>query len=516
MAQLPHLQSPTHLHTRQVADRAIARYITSRFSDYSTPVIIAIGGPGGSGKTTFAKKLQTQLGDCGVIHLDNYKTSRAEREQRGLAGPHPDANRIDLALAHLSKVKEGCTIHLPLYDNKSGDTGSYEEYPPHRITIIEGEISTYAPFRHLIDLSLFIDSDFRTQLAARTGRDVEVRGHSLKKAFTTFLSSNLTEFTNHGAESKAWADIQLFCHEDYHFSIESVKSGMCSEFQKATDDGTVIAPTGLIVPVATPFETDFSLCQPAYIDHLSWLSAQGVSRILAGGTTAEFFSMTTEERLTLLKLGREYFPGFIMFNISAESLAATIELAQRASRYGADALICLPPYYYAGAPAEGLIRYFSLVAEACDRPLYLYNFPKHTGNPLTADILKNVPHAGIKDSSADLSLIPHTKAFLLGGDSKIIEAYRAGACGFIPGLPNVFPKAYLQLENALSAGDTTKAEEIIAAIGSFKATLPKVSGIVVIKEYLHQLIDAYPVTVRPPLCSTGRGIIATTTRIVVD
>jgi dihydrodipicolinate synthase/N-acetylneuraminate lyase len=227
-----------------------------------------------------------------------------------------------------------------------------------------------------------------------------------------------------------------------------------------------------------------------------------VTRILVGGTTAEFFSLTMQERLTLLKLGREYFPGLIIFNISGDSSAATVELAQRAQRYGADAVICLPPYYYAGAPEAGLIKYFTSISVACELPLYLYNFPKHTGNPLTPEILKKVPHAGIKDSCPDLSLIDHTAHYLLGGDSRIVEAYKAGARGFVPGLPNVFPEPYLALEQALTSGDAIKAEALQAQITQFKKTLPKISGIVVVKKYLSSILASYPETVRPPLDAT--------------
>jgi 4-hydroxy-tetrahydrodipicolinate synthase len=492
----------THLHSRLPADTAIASFLLRYFHKSSKPLLIAIGGPGGGGKTTFAEKLQRRLKECGIIHLDNYKTSRSERQLRHLAGPHPEANRMDLVCEHLTAIKNGNNVTLPVYDTTTGDTLLFEKYHPSRFNIVEGEIATYKEFRDCIDCSIFIDSDLRTQLAARTGRDIEILGHSFKKAITTFLTSNLTDYTVYGAESKQWSDIHLFCHNDYHVTIESVRAPLLRDFHDAVKDISVIHPTGLIVPVATPFETDLSICQPAYISHLSWLAGKGVTRILVGGTTAEFFSLTIAERLTLLKLAREYFPGLIIFNISGDSIATTIELAKRAQRYGADAAICLPPYYYAGAPVMGMIRYFSFVAEACALPLFLYNFPKHTGNALSAEILQKVPHAGIKDSSANLSLIEYTASYLLGGDSGIVDAYAAGACGFIPGLPNAFPEVYLSLEQALTHSTLHEAENIQTKITSFKKTLPKISGIVIIKKYLNRILDSYPETVRPPLDAT--------------
>jgi dihydrodipicolinate synthase/N-acetylneuraminate lyase/uridine kinase len=499
--------SHTHLQSRMPADRVIADYLLRHFASEARPLLIAVGGPGGSGKTTFAEKLHRRCADSGIIHLDNYKTSRSEREKRRLPGPHPDANRMELVRKHLTAVKSGRKVQLPIYDSVSGDTGSFKEYPPRRFNIIEGEISTYREFRPLVDLSIFIDADFKTQLAARTGRDVSELGHTLQKAVSTFLTSNLTAYTIYGAESKQWADIHLFCHEDYHFSMESVRSELFVLFHQLMHDATPVEPTGLIVPVTTPFESDLSICQSAYIDHLSWLSGKGVTRLIVGGTTAEFFSLTIAERLTLLKLGREYFPGFIIFNISADSITTTVEMAKRAHRYGADALLCLPPSYYAGAPPSGLIAYFSAVASACELPLYLYNFPEHTGNPITGEILQNVPHAGLKDSAADLSLITRTPHYLLGGDALIVEACRQGACGYVPGLPNVFPEIYLDLEKLLDEKAYERAEVLQLKINAFKRSLPHGAHIVTIKKYLNRIVDSYPAAVRPPLDgSSGEAV----------
>lgn len=499
MQQEISLPRHTRIHSRHAAESALATFLTCHFKNQRGPIIIAIGGPGGSGKTVFAQKLQRRLGNCGIIHLDGYKTSRQERQNRQIAGPNPEANQMSLVHEHLVAIKNGASIRIPIYDTETGDTGTHEAYSPRQFTLIEGEIATYDAFRTLIDLSLFIDSDFKTQLAARTGRDVEQFGHSLKKALTTFLTSNLTDYALYGASSKEWSDVHLFCHSDYHMTIEAVTTSLYAEFIAAVGDVTTIVPQGLIVPVATPFETDLAIAEQAYVTHLSWLSGKGVSRILAGGTTAEFFSLTLPERVSLLRLGREFFPGSIIFNISSDSVATTIDLARQAKRFGADSLICLPPYYYANAPEQGLINYFTEVGKACDLPLYLYNFPKHTGNPLTPGILRAVPHAGIKDSAANLPLAAETPVYLLGGDSQIIEAYSKGATGFVPGLPNAFPEIYCALEEALRQNDLITAENLQTTISQFKKSLPKVSGIVVVKQYLSRLLPGYPATVRPPL-----------------
>lgn len=495
-----------HLHSRQPAETICAKcihFLAGRKASF--PFLVAIGGPGGSGKTTFAGKLQRHLVHSSVIHLDNYTTSRSDRQKKQLSGPHPDANQMQLVTDHLSAITSGERVKLPQYDLKSGDTGSWTDYTPTKIVIVEGEISTYREFRQFIDLSVFIDSDFKIQLNTCIGRDRNVRGHSMEKAIRTFLNSNLHEFTAYAADSKRWADIHLFCHEDYHFSLESVHNRLSGPLTHLLSDVTPVQPAGCIVPVATPFEKNLSLCHTAFIEHLSWLSERGITRIIVGGTTAEFFSLTFSERLTLLKLAREYFPGYIIFNSSANDITTIVEQAKRSFRYGADALLCLPPSYYAGAPHGGLVSWFSSIADTCDLPLFLYNFPKHTGNAITAELCAAIPHAGLKDSSGDLSLIDATPLYLLGGDMQIVDMYRKGGCGFVPGLPNVFPEFYGTLETLLNRENYNEAEAWLDKLRSFKKGLPKISGIVVIKKILNSILDGYPEQVRPPLDISAAG-----------
>ena len=77
---------------------------------------------------------------------------------------------------------------------------------------------------------------------------------------------------------------------------------------------------GLIVPVLTPFDESGGIDQHAFIQHLEFLAHHGIRRIMVNGTTAEFFSLLPEERKTLLKLARRYFPGQIVLHAGGTGL----------------------------------------------------------------------------------------------------------------------------------------------------------------------------------------------------
>jgi uridine kinase len=203
-------------------EKVLSELLLKVFAESSTPVVIAIGGPGGTGKSTFAKKLRRLLGHAAVLPLDDYKTPRHVRKGRNIFGPHPDANTMDLAAEHISLVKQNVTFDKPVYDNITGRTDTTETFSPKRFNILDGEISTYHDFREHVDFSIFIDAHYKTQLATRTSRDIEERGYTWEKAIETFLHSNLREYTKYGAESKNWADMHIYCNADYSLSIQAI------------------------------------------------------------------------------------------------------------------------------------------------------------------------------------------------------------------------------------------------------------------------------------------------------
>jgi uridine kinase len=185
-------------------------------------LFIAIGGPGGTGKSSFAKILNRKIHDSVVLKLDNYKTPRKEREAAKIFGAAPKANRIDLIIDHLKKLKNGQEIEMPIYEGKIGMAFETKIIKPSRVIIVDGEISTYKYFISYMNISIFIDSHWRTQLNTRLNRDIDVRGFSVKKAIETFLHSNLTEFKEFGEHTKEWCDVHLFCNEDYSLQCYAI------------------------------------------------------------------------------------------------------------------------------------------------------------------------------------------------------------------------------------------------------------------------------------------------------
>ena len=250
--------------------------------------------------------------------------------------------------------------------------------------------------------------------------------------------------------------------------------------------------SGLVVPVPTPFAEDGTVDLGAFLSHLDWLAECGVRHLLVNGTTAEFFSLILDEQLELLRAARANWKGTLIFHLGNTSLFQCLETAGEAEAAGADFIASLPPFYPANLPADGLVEWFNRLALETDLPLILYNFPKHTGNPLTPEMLEKIPHWGMKDSSADLSLILETPRYFVGGDRKISDAYGEGAVGFVSASANIDPEPYLRIEKE-------QTPELQAVVDSVNVRTSGSFAVAKIKQVLSEILPGYPSHVRPPL-----------------
>lgn len=267
-------------------EKIIAELLLEKFVDCKN-VLIAIGGPGGIGKSSFCKKLAELLADSNILRLDDYKTPREVRRGQNLFGAHPDANMMDLVEEHYVIAKSGESFDKPVYNAVSGEADDTEFYETKRFTILDGEISTYKQFRDYVDFAVFIDSDLQTQLNTRLNRDIKERKYTYEKAIATFLHSNLLEFGEFGAESKNWADIHLHCHKNYELIFESISEEHLELFQYLTGKEFTTYNEDLI-PLYADFQGTNIVDHQAVIKHLEYLSENGAE---LNNTTLQQFSI---------------------------------------------------------------------------------------------------------------------------------------------------------------------------------------------------------------------------------
>ncbi len=150
-------------------------------------LIIGVAGGSGSGKTTFSRMLQANLGDnfCGLLHQDSYYRDLHDKfdyDGGAVNYDHPEAVEFELMIRHLRKLKAGQPIEIPKYDFTT-QRRLFEEthFPCRPVVILDGILLlTQSDVRDLLDFSYFIDTQEDLRFKRRLQRDVRERGRTVE------------------------------------------------------------------------------------------------------------------------------------------------------------------------------------------------------------------------------------------------------------------------------------------------------------------------------------------------
>ena len=162
--------------------------------------IMGVAGGSGSGKTTFARAVLEQSRMAGIsgqmFSLDNYyrplgHLSLAERKTYNF--DHPLAIDFDLALEQLQRLREGQTIHQPVYDFRAHTRKAESRLlEPTQIIIVEGLYALYPPeLLALYDYKIFVSTGIATAALRRISRDITERARDVDGAKHQILTTVL-------------------------------------------------------------------------------------------------------------------------------------------------------------------------------------------------------------------------------------------------------------------------------------------------------------------------------------
>jgi uridine kinase len=161
-----------------------------------TPLIIGIAGGSGSGKTTVAQRVRSDLSSAKavgpggaanvvIIEHDAYYRDRQDLtydERCQLNFDHPDSLETELLVAHLRALRAGETVEVPQYDFKTHRRSeTSRRVVPARVVIVEG-ILVFADemLRKELDVRVYVDTDADIRAFRRIRRDIEQRGRSFE------------------------------------------------------------------------------------------------------------------------------------------------------------------------------------------------------------------------------------------------------------------------------------------------------------------------------------------------
>lgn len=231
---------------------------------------------------------------------------------------------------------------------------------------------------------------------------------------------------------------------------------------------------GIIPPMITPLNPDYSLDVDHTIRMVNHLLEGGVHGLFILGTTGEAASLSSDVKSDLIRqVCRQVNRRIpVLVGITDCAFVESLDLAAIAAESGADALVAAPPFYM-NIGQEELELYYRKLADAVSLPLFLYNMPSHTKLFIeTATVLSLSSHPniiGIKDSSGDL---PNFESLcrtfrdrqdfriFVGPEEILSQTLEMGGHGGVTGGANLYPELYVQAFNAFQSNQHERLREL--------------------------------------------------------
>jgi 4-hydroxy-tetrahydrodipicolinate synthase len=190
---------------------------------------------------------------------------------------------------------------------------------------------------------------------------------------------------------------------------------------------------GVLTAMVTPFDAAGRLNEEAAVSLMHHLLENGSDGVVLAATTGESPTLTDEEMAALWELGvAECGDATVVAGTGSNDTRHAVELAERATDIGVDAMLSVTPYY--NKPnRRGLLEHYRAVAAATDRPVILYNIPSRVvidiPNELLGELgqIENV--AAVKQARyEDLAPIDGLD-LLAGNDDMLADVLDAGGTG---------------------------------------------------------------------------------------
>jgi 4-hydroxy-tetrahydrodipicolinate synthase len=165
----------------------------------------------------------------------------------------------------------------------------------------------------------------------------------------------------------------------------------------------------------TPFRADESYDAEAHRELLEYYIDQGFHGTLINGTTGEWFSQSTEERMTVAENAIDAVAGRmpVVIGCTAYTAKEASALAKHAVAAGADGVESTAPPYVKPFDHE-IVQYYKDLAAATDAPLMVYNWVHGTAVDMKADLILKLAEidtiVSLKDSTPNFEQFCDTSA----------------------------------------------------------------------------------------------------------
>ncbi len=228
---------------------------------------------------------------------------------------------------------------------------------------------------------------------------------------------------------------------------------------------------GCYVAIVTPFTADGQIDETGLRSNIEFLIERGIAGVVPCGTTGESATLSWDEHNRVVDIALDQVKGRIQVIAGAGSnnTRESIEAAKHAKKVGAQAILCITPYYNKPTQ-EGLYQHYKLIATTVDIPIVLYNVPGRTGVNMLPQTIERLCEfksiVAVKEASGNVLQISeiHKRCgdrltVLSGDDALTLPILCCGGKGVISVVGNIWPEKMVALINAFEQGDLKTALE---------------------------------------------------------
>ncbi|MDR0747182.1 MAG: 4-hydroxy-tetrahydrodipicolinate synthase [Helicobacteraceae bacterium] len=229
---------------------------------------------------------------------------------------------------------------------------------------------------------------------------------------------------------------------------------------------------GAITAIVTPFKNG-KVDAGAYEKLIKRQIANGISAVVSVGTTGESATLSHAEHrecieacVSVCKNTR----AAVVAGAGSNATSEAIDLARFAQKAGADAILCVTPYYNKPTQ-EGLYHHYKAIAESVEIPLILYNVPSRTGVDIAPQTVARLTGecrniVGIKEATGIMeraiaigAALPNF-AIYSGDDAINYPIMANGGKGVISVTGNLLPDLVSQCVNSALGGDYAASKSL--------------------------------------------------------
>lgn len=254
---------------------------------------------------------------------------------------------------------------------------------------------------------------------------------------------------------------------------------------------------GIFTALLTPFDKNNKVNEKELEKLIKFNVEKGVTGFYVGGSTAEAFLLSTDERKQIMDVVKSTAPDktLIAHIGSINELEAT-ELGKHANRLSYDVVSSVAPFYYKFSFKEIKDYYFRL-ADASRLPMLVYHFPAFSGVNMgvreMSEFLSDDRFIGIKYTSNDFFTLEQCKAnfpdkiVYNGFDEMFMAGLSMGADGGIGSTYNFMADKFVKIQKLFKENKIEEAQQVQKEANRIITILCKLGVMQAEKEVLNQL-----------------------------